>query len=165
MHGPFSLDRIISVSDPPSPGGYGAAGEGKVVYRAEKADCQPFPILGDERLFRGISRNFEVFDPLEFLAACRAVASERRRKITQHIPDPAYIPISSKTDAFGHDGTQIGTQNFRASRRGQAQPVTETFPHDLIEVAHAWPTLSDELKAAVLAIIRTGASRKGLESA
>jgi len=63
---PFSLDRILSVSD-----------DGKVVYRAEKADCQPFPVLGDEKLLRGISRNFEVFDPLEFLA-----------EITQHIPDP-----------------------------------------------------------------------------
>ena len=63
---PFSLDRIISVSE-----------DGQVVYRAEKAQCQPFPILGDEKLFRGISRNFEVFDLLEFLA-----------EITQHIPDP-----------------------------------------------------------------------------
>ena len=63
---PFSLDRILSVSE-----------DGKVVYRAEKAECQPFPILGDQKLFRGISRNFEVFDPLEFLA-----------EITQHIPDP-----------------------------------------------------------------------------
>lgn len=63
---PFSLDRMVSVSD-----------DGKVVYRAEKQDCQPFPILGDDKLLRGVSRNFEVFDPLEFLA-----------EITQHIPDP-----------------------------------------------------------------------------
>lgn len=48
-----------------------------MVYRAEKAECRPFPILGDPKLFRGISRNFEVFDPLEFLA-----------EVTQHIPDP-----------------------------------------------------------------------------
>ncbi len=63
---PFSLDRILSISD-----------DGKVVYRAEKAECQPFPALGDVKLLRGISRNFEVFDPLDFLA-----------EITQHIPDP-----------------------------------------------------------------------------
>ena len=63
---PFSLDRMVSVSD-----------DGKVVYRAEKAACQPFPTLGDGKLLRGVSRNFEVFDPLEFLA-----------EITQHIPDP-----------------------------------------------------------------------------
>ncbi|MBT7841750.1 MAG: hypothetical protein HN742_07750, partial [Lentisphaerae bacterium] len=78
---PISLDRIVSVSD-----------GGQVVYRAEKAQCQPFPILGDARLFRGISRNFEVFDPLEFLA-----------EITQHIPDPGmqlvryYGQYSNKT--------------------------------------------------------------------
>ena len=63
---PFSLDRMVSVSD-----------DGQVVYRAEKAECQSFPILGDGKLLRGVSRNFEVFDPLEFLA-----------EITQHIPDP-----------------------------------------------------------------------------
>lgn len=63
---PFSLDRILSVSE-----------DGKVVYRAEKADCQPFPALGNDKLSRGVSRNFEVFDGLDFLA-----------EITQHIPDP-----------------------------------------------------------------------------
>lgn len=63
---PISLDRIVSVGD-----------DGQVVYRAEKPTCQPFPILGNPKLFRGISRNFEVFDPLEFLA-----------EVTQHIPDP-----------------------------------------------------------------------------
>lgn len=57
---PFSLDRMVSLSD-----------DGKVVYRAEKAECQPFPMLGNG------SRNFAVFDPLDFLA-----------EITQHIPDP-----------------------------------------------------------------------------
>jgi len=63
---PFSRDCIISVSD-----------NGQVVYRADKAECQPFHIRGDEKLFRGISRNFEGFAPLEFPAG-----------ITQHIPDP-----------------------------------------------------------------------------
>lgn len=47
------------------------------MYRAEKADCRLFPSLGDEKLLRGVSRNFEVLDPLDFLA-----------EITQHIPDP-----------------------------------------------------------------------------
>ena len=63
---PFSLDRIISRS-----------ADGKIVYRAEKTSCQPFPILGNERLLKGIPRNFEVFDPLDFIA-----------EITQHIPSP-----------------------------------------------------------------------------
>ena len=63
---PFSLDRIISVND-----------DGKVVYRAEKTECRPFPVLGNENLHKGTPRNFEVFDPLEFIA-----------ELTQHIPDP-----------------------------------------------------------------------------
>ena len=43
---PFSLDRILSVGE-----------DGNVVYRAEKRECRPFPILGDEKLLRGVSRN------------------------------------------------------------------------------------------------------------
>ncbi len=38
--------------------------------------CARFPDPGDERLRKGVSRNFKVFDALEFLA-----------EVTQHIPD------------------------------------------------------------------------------
>ena len=62
---PFSLDRVVKATD-----------DGKVVYKTEKPGCFPFPKLGDERLARGTSRNFELFDPLDFIA-----------EITQHIPD------------------------------------------------------------------------------
>lgn len=62
---PFSLDRILKVTD-----------EGKVIYKAEKPDCRPFPKLGDARLAYGASRNFEIFDVLDFIA-----------ELTQHIPD------------------------------------------------------------------------------
>ena len=61
---PFSLDRIISVSN-----------DGKLVYRAGKADCQPFPIHGNEKRPRGAFRNSEAFEPLGSLA-----------ETTQHIP-------------------------------------------------------------------------------
>jgi|GEM_PF-4444090 hypothetical protein len=47
------------------------------LHRIRKSQCRPFPILGNAKLLRGISRNFEAFDPLDFLA-----------QITQHIPDP-----------------------------------------------------------------------------
>jgi hypothetical protein len=50
--------------------------DGKVVHRAEKAQCRSFPVPGDKRLRQGVKRNFEVFDPLDFIA-----------EITQHIPD------------------------------------------------------------------------------
>ncbi|MBD3321216.1 MAG: IS91 family transposase [Chitinivibrionales bacterium] len=62
---PFSLARMVSLAD-----------EGKILYRASHANCVPFPISGDKDLMKGIPRNFEVFDPLDFLAA-----------VTQHIPD------------------------------------------------------------------------------
>ena len=47
-----------------------------------------FPEPGDEELLAGPSRNFQIFDPLDFLAACPPQLAERRRKVTQHIPDP-----------------------------------------------------------------------------
>ncbi len=62
---PFSLERVISVND-----------LGKVVYRAEKAAVHRYPLFGDAKLSPGVLRNFEVFDPLDFIA-----------ELTQHIPD------------------------------------------------------------------------------
>jgi len=62
---PFSLARMISVT-----------GDGKVLYRAGHPNCVPFPVTGDVNLLAGIPRNFEVFDPLDFLA-----------EVTQHIPN------------------------------------------------------------------------------
>jgi hypothetical protein len=62
---PFSLARMVKVTD-----------DGKVLYKAGKGKCFPFPKTGDEELTAGISRNFEVFDPLDFLA-----------EVTQHIPN------------------------------------------------------------------------------
>ena len=62
---PFSLARMVSVTD-----------DGKILYRASHANCIPFPIAGDASLMAGIPRNFEVFEPLDFLA-----------EVTQHIPD------------------------------------------------------------------------------
>ena len=54
---PFSLARIVRVTE-----------SGSVVYRAQKGDCRRFPTPA--------SRNFQVFDALDFLA-----------ELTQHIPD------------------------------------------------------------------------------
>ena len=45
-------------------------------YRTGKGNAVRFPILGDKDLKAGIKRNFEIFDPCEFLA-----------EVTQHIPD------------------------------------------------------------------------------
>lgn len=62
---PFSLARMVTKTK-----------EGKIVYRASHANCIPFPLSGDATLMSGIPRNFEVFDPLDFLA-----------EVTQHIPN------------------------------------------------------------------------------
>ena len=62
---PFSLARMVTKTK-----------EGKIVYRASHANCIPFPLSGDTTLMAGIPRNFEVFDPLDFLA-----------EVTQHIPN------------------------------------------------------------------------------
>lgn len=60
--GPFSQERMVRVT----PGG-------KVLYKAEHDTPRTFPHPDDTA---GSRRNFEVFDPLEFLAA-----------VTQHIPN------------------------------------------------------------------------------
>jgi ribosomal protein S27E len=65
---PFSLERIVRVTP-----------EGKVVYRTENAECRPFAFEGKEDTgkSRTVVRNFELFEPLDFIA-----------EITQHVPDP-----------------------------------------------------------------------------
>ncbi len=62
---PFSLARIIKITD-----------DDKVIYRTTKTSCLPFPERGNEELKAGLKRNFEVFEPLDFLA-----------EVVQHIPN------------------------------------------------------------------------------
>ena len=62
---PFSLARIVRVTE-----------SGSVVYRAQKGDCRRFPTPASPDLAGVTSRNFQVFDAVDFLA-----------ELTQHIPD------------------------------------------------------------------------------
>jgi hypothetical protein len=62
---PFSLDRSLKIT--PS---------GHVVYKAEHDNCRRFPEPASRDLRAGVNRNFQVFDPLDFLA-----------EVTQHIPN------------------------------------------------------------------------------
>jgi hypothetical protein len=62
---PFSLDRILQITP-----------TGQVVYKAEHDGCRKFPEPTSGTLKAGINRNFQIFDPLDFLA-----------EVTQHIPD------------------------------------------------------------------------------
>jgi len=68
---PFSLARLIRIGP-----------DGQVIYRAEKDRPQRFPDPRSPELFAGVKRNFQVFGPLDFLAA-----------IFQHIPDTGKHPI------------------------------------------------------------------------
>ena len=62
---PFSVSRVVRLTE-----------EGKVLYKSEKAGPRRFPEPGREDLAAGASRNFQVFEPLDFIA-----------ELTQHIPD------------------------------------------------------------------------------
>ncbi len=66
---PFSQARMIEVTE-----------AGKVIYKTEHNAVGRFPEPGDEELKAGPSRNFQVFDPLDFLA-----------EVTQHIPDREHL--------------------------------------------------------------------------
>jgi hypothetical protein len=74
---PFSQARMIEVT-----------GQGQVIYKTGDNRLGRFPEAASEDLLAEPKRNFQVFEPLDFLAACPAVASERRGKVPQHIPDP-----------------------------------------------------------------------------
>ena len=54
---PFSLSRLVKVSL-----------TGQVIYKAEKGACRAFPDPQRDELAHGPQRNFQILDPLEFLA-------------------------------------------------------------------------------------------------
>ncbi len=62
---PFAQSRMVRVTP-----------EGKVIYRADHHNPIPFPQWRALPTERTLTRNFEIFDPLDFLA-----------QVTQHIPD------------------------------------------------------------------------------
>jgi ssDNA-binding Zn-finger/Zn-ribbon topoisomerase 1 len=62
---PFSQARMIQVT-----------GEGKVIYKTGDNRLGRFPEAASDDLMAGPKRNFQIFDPLDFLA-----------EVTQHIPE------------------------------------------------------------------------------
>jgi hypothetical protein len=68
---PFSLSRMVSITK-----------DSKVLYRAGNAKCIPFPKTGDKDLISGMPRNYEIYDPLDFLA-----------EVTQHVPNKGEYQI------------------------------------------------------------------------
>jgi hypothetical protein len=63
--GRLSLERLIRVTP-----------EGKVLYLTERSTPRRFPGPASSNLFGDVARNFQLFDPLKFIA-----------EHTQHIPD------------------------------------------------------------------------------
>ena len=119
---PFSLQRMIRVTD-----------EGKVIYRAEKPDCQRFPEPADPDLFGDVARNFQVFDPLDFIA-----------ELTQHIPDPRKHLV--RYCGFYSCATRGRRAKARAAHdaAAQAEPApAQTSPHQARRrwaalIKHVW---------------------------
>ncbi|OGV75272.1 MAG: hypothetical protein A3K18_14070 [Lentisphaerae bacterium RIFOXYA12_64_32] len=101
---PFSLDRILSLNP-----------DGKVVHRAEKAECRPFPVPVDQNLRQGVKRNFEVFDPLDFIA-----------EITQHIPDPGAQQIRY----YGWYSNKSRGQRAKAANAAAKPPAVQPVIED-----------------------------------
>jgi len=94
---PFSLARMIKVTE-----------DGKVIYRTGKSTCLRFPEHGDEQLKAGTLRNFQVFEPLEFLA-----------EVTQHIPEKGQHQIHY----FGfYSNKQRGMRNKKKDV-GEDKPI------------------------------------------
>jgi hypothetical protein len=93
----------------------------RIVYRASKGKCFPFPKTGDpvmpercvapvQTLMDGITRNFEVFDSLDFLA-----------EVTQHIPNKGEHQIRY----YGwYSNKKRGMQEKRVAAPGQPEPDT-----------------------------------------
>jgi hypothetical protein len=92
---PFSQARMIEVT-----------GQGKVIYKTGDNRLGRFPEAASEDLLAGPKRNFQVFDPLDFLA-----------EVTQHVPDPGEHLIRY----YGYYSNK--TRGLRTQRQAQAPPA------------------------------------------
>ena len=98
---PFSLARMVKLTD-----------DGKVMYRASHANCTRYPMFGKEMDLRpGMRRNYQVFDPLDFLAS-----------VTQHIPNKGEHQIRY----YGwYSNKNRGVRNGKKQDNGINEPLTE----------------------------------------
>jgi hypothetical protein len=132
---PFSQARMIEVSE-----------AGKVIYKTEHNAVGRFPEPGDEELLAGPSRNFQIFDPLDFLA-----------EVTQHIPDAGEHLIryygwhSNKTrgqraqrqpSAGAGAGIPARSPTAREARQGWAALIKQVYEADPL----ACPKCGAEMK-------------------
>jgi len=110
---PFSLARMITLTD-----------EGKVLYRTGKSGVIRFPKTGDPQLKAGIPRNFQVFDPLDFIA-----------EVTQHIPDKGEYQIRY----YGwYSNKKRGMRSAKQIEKAQSEG---TLPAYQMKVKFTWAAL------------------------
>ncbi|HEV8523477.1 MAG TPA: transposase [Terriglobales bacterium] len=110
---PFSQARMIEVT-----------AEGKVLYKTERNRLGRFPEAASEDLLAGPKRNFQVFDPLDFLA-----------EVTQHIPDAGDHLIRY----YGWYSNK--SRGLRAKSGGAAAPPTEVNGPDAKQARQRWAAL------------------------
>jgi ribosomal protein S27E len=100
---PFSLGRLVRITE-----------SGQVVYRAQHDRPQRFPDPASEDLLNGVSRNFQVFEPFDFLA-----------ELLQHIPNKGEHLIRY----YGHYSNKArGMQAKHSASQGTGSGAVSSSP-------------------------------------
>ena len=107
---PFSLARLIRITP-----------VGKVLYKAEKDRCQRYPQPASEDLFGGVARNYQLFEPPDFLA-----------ELVQHIPNKGEHLVRYY-GAYSNKARGLRAKNATAvSDDPDTLPVSDAQQADLI---------------------------------
>ena len=121
---PFSLARVVRISS-----------SGQVLYRAEKQRALPFPEPASADLFGGVARNFQVFQPLDFLA-----------ELTQHIPNPGEHLVRY----YGHYSNKARGLRAKQSAAEPGDPDAQPHADDQDHPSVATPARLDRRRWAML---------------
>jgi hypothetical protein len=89
----------------------------RLLYKADHKSCHRFPIPGNETLKAGVSRNFQVFEPLDFIA-----------EITQHIPEPRAHTIRY----YGYYSNKSRGMRAKATAIANADQKDESDPANTV---------------------------------
>jgi hypothetical protein len=106
---------------------------GKVIYKTEHNAVGRFPEPGDEELAAGPSRNFQVFDPLDFLA-----------EVTQHIPDAGEHLIRY----YGWNSNKSRGQRAKTLPSAAAGTGLPAHPPTVREARKGWAALLKQVYEA-----------------
>jgi len=112
---PLSLARMVA-----------RTADGKIVYRASHPQCWPFPKSGEQTVMQGISRNHEIFEPLDFLA-----------EMTQHIPDRGEHQIRY----YGHYSNKTRGVRQKALKAAVAPKPVAPLTQQQLRLRFTWAAL------------------------